>query len=373
VATNDGTLVALTRDTGEISWESDVGNLVSYALVEGNTVVVRGHGSGDATLYALDADSGEERWTGLTRGTGVTAGFALLDTTQELVLARDITDTFGNELPLHAVSLADGSTRWTTDVGSQGGTIIHDGTIYYNGYDGVTAFAPDGTRRWEWTLDNAGFNHHVQRTALVCDHVIVSTKTDSSGPGDEYAVHGVNIETGEGEWTVEFDAWDPGIYAYRGRLFADYVGPEAHVDRGSIVQLDPTSGDPVWTDEQPLSWSIGAYDTVVGYTEHDDHRGLTARAIPDGTVEWEQRFENYTWPESVANGRIITTRSGGESSQFEGSLVAMDAATGDQSWELEAEHGFKRGSGLTIDSGGVYAIDEPDQEDASGTIRAVAI
>lgn len=366
VGTDGGTLAALTRETGDVAWESDVADLVSTPLVEGDTIVVQGTVRneegwlGEATLHALDADSGEERWTALTMDIGIGGAFRVLDATQELALVRETTDVLPNEMPLHAVSLSDGSTRWTAEVGSNPETVIKDETIYYSGYDGVTAFAPNGTRTWEWSLDDPSADHWVREMTVVCDHVVVYTENETrSGSGDEYTVHGLNTETGERRWT--FDAWRGAeVQDYRGRLL---VGGD------SIVQLDPTSGDPVWTRDRPLHRSASAYDMVVGYTEHADHRGLVARSIPDGTVEWEQESGTFTTPEGVIDGRIVAGRSTDESSY----LGVVDAATGDQHWELEAEYEFESFDGLTIDSERAYVIDQPDREDAQGIMRAITI
>lgn len=366
VGTDGGTLAAITRETGDVAWESDVADLVSTPLVEGDTIVVQGTVRneegwlGEATLHALDADSGEKRWTALTMDVGIGGAFRVLDTTRELALVRETTDVLPNEMPLHAVSLSDGSTRWTAEVGSNPETVIEDETIYYSGYDGVTAFAPDGTRTWEWSLDDPSVDHWVREMTVVCDHVVVHTENETrSGSGDEYAVHGMDIETGEREWT--FDAWRGAeVQGYRGRLL---VGGD------SIVQLDPTSGDPVWTRDRPLHRPTSAYDMVVGSTEHADSRGLVARSIPDGTIEWEQESGALTTPDGVIDGRILARRSTDESAY----LGAIDAATGEQYWELEAEYGFESFDGVAADSERAYVIDQPDREDARGIVRAVLI
>jgi outer membrane protein assembly factor BamB len=366
VGTDDGTLAALTRETGDVVWKSDLADLVSTPLVEGDTILVQGTVRnesgwlGEATLHALDADSGEERWTALTMDVNIGGAFRVLDTTRELALVRETTDVLPNEMPLHAVSLSDGSTRWTAELGSMPETVIEDETIYYSGYDGVTAFAPDGTRIWEWSLDDPSADHWVREMTVVCDHVVVYTENETrSGSGDEYAVHGLNTETGERAWT--FDAWRGAeVQGYRGRLL---------VGGGAISQLNPTSGDPIWTRDRPLHRSTSAYDVVIGYTEHADRRELVARSIPDGTIEWAQESGGFTTPEGVIDGRIIARRSTDDSSY----LGAIDAATGEQYWGLEAEHRFESFEGVTADSKRVYVIDQPDREDAQGTVRAVLI
>jgi len=52
---------------------------------------------------------------------------------------------------------ADGALRWTVRAGSDGGpTIGPDGTVYVAGGNTITAIAPDGTMRWQFTEPSSG-------------------------------------------------------------------------------------------------------------------------------------------------------------------------------------------------------------------------
>ena len=363
-------LAALSRETGDIVWETDLGGSVGAPLVEGNTIVVRrieendvNYEESQVTLHGVDAETGEEQWTALTMTAGYAGGFYPITTTQEFVLVREAIDVLPNVQPMHAVSLADGTTQWTVDVGTHRGTYVRNETIYYAGHNGVTAFEFDGSRRWEWSPDAS--DRDVGETTLVCDHVVIQTgHLHESG---SEILHAVDVETGEGQWMFEgmygSERGFGELYGYRGRLLA-LAEKQA--------QLNPTNGEPVWIRGTPVVNSLIGYGMLFGMKYED--RTIIARAIPDGTTVWEQQVDGNVRMLGVVNGQLLIYRPLNES--FDGSsyIGALDAATGEQLWTLDAEHEFW-GHGAMIGSGRVYVPDrtEAEQDENRDILRSVTV
>jgi outer membrane protein assembly factor BamB len=357
-------LAALSRETGDIDWEADLGGSVGAPLVEGNTIVVRrliedntNYQESQVTLHGLDAETGEERWTALTMTAGYAGGFHPILTTQEFVLVREAIDVVPNVQPMHAVSLADGTTKWTVDVGSHRGTHVRDGTVYYAGHTGVTAFEFDGSRRWEWSHDISSYDA-LGGTALVCDHVVIHGSDDG-------AIHGVGIESGESQWTFAPSHSFGRLYDYRGRLF---VADE------NQARVNPTNGEPVWTRDEHRDRLSAGYGMLFG-TKYDDPT-ITARAISDGTISWDQQVDGGARLAGVAHGQLFIIRPADDSLDGPSYIGALNAATGEQIWKLEAERGFDWHDAM-IGTERVYVPDQTrprtEQDDTHGNLRAIKI
>jgi len=377
VAGEDGTLAAMARETGDVEWEATLADAISDPVVGGTTVVIRGtdpiEGGRETTLYALDGDTGERLWSARTEGLGQSGAYRLVDVSESTVLIRNLTDEGPVRKSLETLSLADGSTRGTIssdappNAGPQTETFVEDGTVYCGGAFGVEAFAPDGSRRWRRTLGDPGRDSSARVTAAVCGHVIVSVANDTSAGSGADAVYGLDVETGECRWSSEdSNEWtyrDSGerlSHTHRGRLF---------VENPELVRLDPTTGDPVWMGEESAVHSLFADGLAVVSSGNVRPRGITARAISGGAIEWERGFDTEATPVGASNGRIaVMSGADGWST-----LSAMDTATGDVVWSVEAERAFDRSHDPLIGPDRAYVIDQPEQEDAPGTVRAITV
>jgi outer membrane protein assembly factor BamB len=374
-------MLALDRETGATDWESNVTDSLGPPMVQGDAIVVRGFDADetssrryaieDQSIHGIDATTGEERWTALTRDAdAVAGGFFPLATTREMALFMGGgSDDAGATGTTYALSLADGSTRWTAGDLHPGVVRVHDGTIAYGASTrsahrdaDVIAFEPDGSRRWEWSPDTDRLFSSVSSTAIVCGHVIVTSAREEpdADPEHEYVVHGLDVETGQPRWTL--DARTPAsLSTHRGRLL---------VTDDTLRHLDPASGDPVWTVDMGVS--------AIGYGMVFSGWG-TAVDIQDGTTVWDQSFQEPVRMKRVADGRIVMTRRTNESDH----IGAIDATTGEQAWDVEPEHEFQTSNGLAVGTQRAYVIDQKDPDNSDpgvtgeygekGTVRAVRI
>lgn len=142
-------LVAISLDEGEEVWSFDHGTeggaALSTPVVADDQVVL---GSPDGNIYALDAETGDVRWTVETESPVATTP-ALTDETA-FVGTQD-----GSA---YAIDRRSGETRWTATVADDGGVraapAVADGTVYAGTTNGtVGAFdAEDGTPRWQFDV-----------------------------------------------------------------------------------------------------------------------------------------------------------------------------------------------------------------------------
>lgn len=153
----DGTVTAMDAEDGTPDWSTDAGNQVwSPPAVGDETVYVTGDSgrtdddsAGPSTVHALDAATGDELWeyeVGSQRATGSPA------VSGDTAYVGDFDGT------LHAMSTDDGSQRWTFEAEDLLRTppMIHDGTAYIGGSDGLYALDADsGSVEWQITSEDS--------------------------------------------------------------------------------------------------------------------------------------------------------------------------------------------------------------------------
>lgn len=196
---------------------------------------------GFGTLVALDATTGQPRWTQKLDGTG--SGKPLVVGDLVYLVAGDDTGW--------AVETSDGRIRWqieSTDtvahvLGAPSPAMAGDLVVFaFGSGDVVGAFKSGGLRRWTTTV--AG-----QRPGRAA-----STIGDVTGPpvvvGSRVYIGNASgriaaLDTGSGDrvWTAPFGAMTT-IFPAGGSLFA-------LTDSNQLVRLDASDGDPIWAVDLP--------------------------------------------------------------------------------------------------------------------------
>lgn len=164
VGGDDGVLYALDAETGTVDWERAVGGHPdsSPAVVDG--VVYHGtrdeRGDTASRLLALDAGTGDTVWSygvadvSLRNSSAVADGTVYLaastTTACPAVADGDGSCTSTSSGTLYAVDAESGAERWTVSVGTdtRPSPGVADGTVYVGCAGGVTAVSTDGSRNW---------------------------------------------------------------------------------------------------------------------------------------------------------------------------------------------------------------------------------
>lgn len=231
------------------AWSHDVGGRVD-AVADGRVFFGENFqdDAGDGSVTALDAATGEHRWSyGASNG---------LSTFTDLTVDDAVYVGYGDDAvgsgsgALSAVEL-EGSERWTFDTGSvYERPRLREGTVYVGSDDGVVRAidAADGTLEWRYEVES----------------------DEAGGPPD------------------------PSVEA---------VGDAVYVAAGRLLALGPATGD--------LLWQFGDDDSSVSGAAVLDGRvlvrdGHAVRAVVDGEEQWSTGSTYESSPRiTVDDGRVF--------------------------------------------------------------------
>lgn len=256
----DGEIYALERDGTERWVEEETSSIHGRPHVADGTVYVA---SEVGVTYALDADTGDVHWKNEEIGTSPSPGTEIVAVDVVVYVDAD---------RIYALDRDDGEVRWS--VGNEDSTFgphvsVKDSIAYVFGdsEDGVTAFEPDGTERWQKNLRNVGLD--------VCgDRVVVEAGLEST------TMYGFDAATGEERWSVNDPGYDVAACT-DDRLYAI----ESNDER--LYAIDPTDGTEIWNEsvgDGPLSsvWLVDGNDSV--FVEIGDN--ALHQVNQNGDVTW---------------------------------------------------------------------------------------
>lgn len=273
----DGTVYAIDAETGDEIWTVDTqAKVYSSPTIADGTVYI---GALDGTLYAIDFGTGDIEWQYLTNA-GISSSPAVEDGT----LYVGSLDT-----NVYAFDAASGTVNWTfpTKGGVESSPNVANGTVYVGSKDG-SFYALDATSGEEvWTLDTAAriyssptvvdgtvyFGSHDNRLyACRTSDGLLEWSFQANGPigssptvvdgsvfvgSDDNNVYAVDAATGTETWR----------FPTANSVVASPTVGENHVLIGStsgrLYAIDPETGNGVWrTDEEFTNYSIVSSPTI---------------------------------------------------------------------------------------------------------------
>lgn len=280
----------------------------SPVIIDG--VVFQGSASG--TLYAIDLESGELRWSvdlgaAVSSPTGIN-GLVVVGLTSGRVAA---------------VNRADGSVKWTRMVGGEllGGAAFADGSLLVASTTGaIEAIEPStGVVRWQSRVDG-----RIARSPAVEGDVVVV-------PVEPGAIAALNANTGRTMWQTEIaGGGGVGTPTIANDLVLAAAGlDDAAPGERAIVALDLKSGAIVWR------WSSKGYDRVYSPAVSsgraivvDEGAGVTALDVYTGRDLWRvSRDAPLEANASTAGDSVLVVSNRGKA-------ASLDVATGAVQWEV---------------------------------------
>jgi len=325
-------------DAGEVVWTVDAGGYPSSQTVVDGTVYV---GTDDGTVHALDARTGDTRWSASAGSTAPT----VVDGT--VYAAAD-------DGTVSALDARTGDTEWTTTIENDVYTTptVVDGTVYVGTEDPlvhgddhrvVALDADSGDTQWEY-----GTSSPVGTAPTVYNGTVyVGTR------GFDSRLHALDAETGDERWRL-----NTGQSISASATVADgtvYVGTSG----GKLYAVDAVTGDEQWRFEVRRSASVRrvfddiessptVFDGTVYFGSNEGR--LYAVDADNGTSKWSVGLTySITSSPTVANGTVYV----GGDDRGDGSLYAFDAETGTKYWQVQAS-GAIRSSPIVV-NGTVYA------------------
>lgn len=334
VGDESGTVSALSADDGVPRWTYDVDTPIRSVPVPVGDVIVIIAGESDLfddhEVHGIDAASGDKMWTFSPDDWWLD----VIGTRAETVYVATHDDALhGSGETLYALSVDDGSARWSAEVGDNHGGIVTDDTVLVPSSGTVYAIDLDGSPRWTIDVDR----YRYKTLAVTGDVVAFVDATALNSP----TIRAVDIEAGDELWT--FDDWR----AHTTRAMDDrlFVGGE------QVAEVDPSTGQTEWMADVE-----GAlYDAPI-----DDGRlyvaGSTTAAIgvSEGKIDWTIDLDAYiVTPAALTEGQLVVQKSESQEDR-DRHLIALDATSGDRVWEFVGRESM---SDLTTGSGHLYTAE----------------
>lgn len=308
-------------------WRSEAGGAMSAPSVGVDGTVLTG--AFDHRVYGIDPADGRTRWSHKTDshldGPPVQGPDGRLYAT-----SRD--------LNLHILS-PQGRFLNKVYAGPTtcGPAIDGQGRVYVGLIDGqLKAFDPDGGSRWTWKSPNE------QEAGFMVSPVVGPDGTVYAAAGGGTVV-ALDPESGQPKWTVK-----PG-----GAFYAPFsVGADGRVLlsslSGTVHALDPQDGHTLWsapTGAALHSAPLGLAGLVV--VGNDSGRLVGLRA-DDGSEAWSQQLSGKLEASPVLTpGGVLLTGDG------KSNLLALDPSTGDEQWRIGVE-GVPGAGALSPDGSVLY-------------------
>lgn len=338
------------REKPSEQWSTEVGWATGRVVVADGTVYV----PTQTHLYALDAQTGEERWS-------------------------------------VGPSAADNAPLYTSPA-------VNEGTVYVGtDSDGLLALAAeDGSEKWRYETgdDRTGVD-----VAPIADDVDDASWRNLLVASQDGVVHSLNLETREAEWTFEVYGRVSHLATYGTIVYAGTVG-------GEVYAL--YDGEGMWRRKLPgkitaLALSDGSHEVIastfgggVFRLRDGAHAGRTAWHDEEGPVAQEAFVvaKGEVYGGDLARMKMLDERSGEVAWKLDGSFGYPPAAAGDTLY-LGDEEGvtayalgggvglgdFRLGgrrwhyplkgeprSGITVADGAVFVVDSGGENSSSSLI-----
>lgn len=312
-----GTVTALAHPDGDVQWQYGMDAAASGTPTRaGDDVLAVAEGvstGGHESLHAIDAERGVERWT-FAPSDWFLHVLGTADDTAFVATSDDAPDTGGQTL--YALSLADGTTRWSVEVGDARGGLVTDDTVYVPSTSAVDAVSTDGTRRWRYE----GPEYQFRSLAVAGDTVAFTT---GSRPED-WTVRGIDVASGEERWA--FDDW----VAYTTRAHGDAL----FVGGRKVARVAPATGAVQWTVDHRAPLYGAPVEDGRMYVAADAAAAITT---DDGTVAWSTPLDAHlARPVGLAGGRLLVHESVGEDDRNR-HVRALSVEDGSQVWRFAGD------------------------------------
>ena len=352
-----------------VLWHKQTGGAVrSSPVIAGGIVVI---GSADGNLYALDADTGHEKWR-------FSADSAVMST----------------------AAIASGRVFFSSRAGTFYAVKFEDGKLLWK-----TSFRPDAPRAFEQETGERPASYEVD---LLSSSAAVFNDTVVVGGGDGF-LHALNARSGRPLWKfrtegrirsspaisegiVYVGSYDGSVYAIAfgsGKLLWRYDtkgrslnSADFGFDRRSILSspsvsdgvvyigsrdahlyaINAATGTLKWLSDyenNDMTWAISSPAVRAGvvYMGTADGAFVHALRTSDGHELWRLKMPSRVWASpAIAGSKVYITNQSGD-------LYALDAATGTESWHFQTRASVQSSptvvGGIVFfgsNDGGVYAV-----------------
>jgi outer membrane protein assembly factor BamB len=309
-------------DGVDVTWTYETGR-TEPPVVNGGSVYITHHPDPDTyRLTAVSVSDGTERWS-------VDIGLPHRSPT-----VRDGRVFVGSNEGVSVFDAVSGDVEWSALSGRAVSPVVTSGTVYAAGTGGeVVAIDTDGGDP-EWSTGLNG--EQILSTPAYADDTLVVGTQKSSADETGGAVYALNSQDGQREWRH-----DSGPYSFSAPAIRDNTVVAAN-KRGVVRALDLTNGEEQWRVEFDTEFSCPSALTPDTAFVGGQDGGLHALSLSDGTERWSVDTSAF-----FNAGPTVA----GETVYFEGgdAIYAVDAGSGEQQWQSETPC-----YGVIISDGSIY-------------------
>jgi outer membrane protein assembly factor BamB len=308
---------ALDASTGELKWSFDAGKGIDNdCIVHDDSVYFNAGVFNDPhTVYALHAEDGQTIWS-FESGEGSIDG-PVLENDTLYILRRSGEDrathihsfdpASGKERP---VVNADGRIVWPSPGGPHWRPAISGSVIYF--YD-VAVDVASGEVKWQIDLEEAS---GISGPVILGDELVYFT-------ADGYGLYAVDRQTGELRWTLKSDDLSVTNIYLDGKLFVP--------KKTSVLALDSDTGEVIWSTRVGFNQWIQAISGDVVYVTNNDK--LMALDRRTGKKRWSFSAGTEVCSPPVEVGEqvcfsTLTEHFFGSKKSKQGHLYCIDQKTG---------------------------------------------
>lgn len=321
------TVYALNPANGSVRWTFSHGPVLYTPIVAGSLVYVETQNTTvpgqAATLTALASANGAVIWS--------VSGELFFPTVANGALYVLVRDTSGNTA-VECLDAVSGARRWqrqapVTDLS------IADDTLYLMASARTSTGAPttsslsalntaDGTIRWTFTLDNAGFSAPIIRNS------VVYFEADSSQPPNPPSgqLYALNVTDGAQLWSAAAPAI-ANDYALAGDVL--YVGGSTT----GVSAYRVSDGTRLWANTDSTLSNFTADSNAVYVNSFQG--AVLAFSANTGNQLWSASLSSGYHAMVVANGMLYTLMGGSGSSGSVTGLVVINVSTGAIVWQQQ--------------------------------------
>jgi outer membrane protein assembly factor BamB len=271
--------------------------------------------SDDGNLYSVDSKTGYKIWA-LNIGNNINRVLPSLSNTPGDIywdymqsspcLSNGIIYIGSGDSSLYAVDANNGSLKWKMKTGGiiRSSPCVYEGIVYVGSFDGyIYAFnAKDGAK--EWAFNARGQYNHVQPSPRVVDGILYC------GARNPF-FYAIDAKTGKEIWKHSFDfSWvESSAAVVDGKV---YVGSS---DLRTVFSFDAKSGNVNWALKVPGdTWSSPCFDNgtvFIGLASYGSRAdtltggGILAINSTDGTIKWKVDCGNSLFMGGVVSSPLV--------------------------------------------------------------------
>lgn len=301
--------VAALRQFNSVGWQHNIqsGGIGAPVLADGVLYVSNQNGR----LYALDSQTGDERWSKVL-GREIVSPVAI---------AGGVVYLGSDRYRLYALDSQTGETLWEfqTQAEIYAAPLVLDGRAYFGSSDGTVYAVDVATQEAIWQVEIGSWLFWPLAWA---DGTLYAAS--------DTGLFALDSETGTERWAMETGSFWNAPAVNNGLVYAGS-------DDGRFSALDAASGEVIWQfEDDDEAWSPPAVGNGLVYV---GNRNQVLYALDAASGEERWRFEAADWTTTdptLVEGVLYLGEGNHDRREGPRNLYALDAQTGVELWRFEA-------------------------------------